>query len=106
MKGRLLSHEDGVTRTFHFDEMAKKSTIQVHQDVSGYLRQNTRAYNDSTDSNWKGDLHKIASIPVVVVEQWWKELGSDPFSEQNRAWLTARLNNRDFYKLRTKTGRV
>ena len=105
MQGRLLDCQGGVLRTFHFDEIEKKSTILVQQDISGYLRQNTREYNDSSDS-WKGGFHKVASIPTVVVEAWWKELGSDPFSQENRPWLTARLNSRDFYRLRTKAGSI
>ena len=79
--------------------------IQTVQDVAPVLDANQKA-RSSASSNWKGGMHHIASIPQVVVEAWWKELGSDPFAKKNRPWLIARLNNRDWYKLRTKDGRL
>ena len=105
MKARLLSHDrfSGITRTFHYDEMTKQSTIKVVQDVHEHLQDNTKMRNAQA-KGWKGSFHHVARVPLVIIEQWWKELGSDPLSKENKQWLIARLNSRDWCKLRTKEG--
>lgn len=105
MKKRLLDVTDGIAQYHMYDEANDKTIIQTVQDVEPLLDINKRALANS-DPGWQGDFHHVASIPLVVVEQWWAELGSDPFSEENRTWLIARLNSKDWCKLRTKEGRI
>jgi len=105
MKGRYLSSDGDMVEQFFFDDMEKKSHIKVVQDVAPYLRQNNLDRTEGRQG-WKGEVHKIASIPLVVLEQWRKEIGSDPLDKNNRPWLIARLNNKDWAKLRTKEGRI
>jgi len=105
MKKRLLDLDDGVATFHYFDEATKKTIIQTSQDVEPLLDINQRKLNDS-DKSWKGDFHHVASIPVIVWEQWWHELGSNPGLKENRQWLAAKLNSKDWCKLRTKEGRI
>ncbi len=102
--GKLLGVENGVVETFHKNADGT-FTIQKSQDVEGILKDNAIDKNASS-SGWKGDMHKVASVPMVIVEQWWKELGSDPFHKKNRKWLIAKLNSSEWSKLRTKEGRL
>jgi len=105
MKKRLLDSIDGVDTYHMYDAENNKTIIQTVQDVEPILSINARALSNS-DKNWKGDMHHVASVPTVVWEEWWREFGGDPFSKENRPKLIAKLNNKDWCKLRTKEGRV
>lgn len=105
MKKRLLDNTDGVAQYHMYDEENDKTIIQTVQDVEPILNINQRALANS-DPNWKGELHHVASIPLVVVQEWWIEFGGNPFAEEHRAKLIAKLNNKDWCKLRTKEGRI
>jgi len=92
---------------YHKDPHDDKFHIQVVQNVAPYLKANREQYNATEKgTNWGGSMHKVASIPEVVLADWWKELGSNPLSKENRKWLISKLNNRDFYRLRTRAGRI
>lgn len=106
MKGHFFDQNGDILQTFHYDEMEDKTTIRQVQDVDPYLKDN-KTQRDNTDSlNRMGDgLQKIASIPLTVIEQWRKELGSDPLSRENRGWLMKRLHSPEFAYLRTRNGR-
>ena len=100
---RLIDCIDGVS-TFHRVEDGK-TILRTSQDVEPLLDINKRALENS-DPNWKGDMHHVASVPLVVWESWWKEFGGDPMSKENQPRLFAKLNNKDWCKLRTKQGRI
>ena len=107
----LLGHDNltGITETFH--AVDGKNVIKKTQDVEGILNCNTIERN-GMQQGWKGEFHKVASIPLIVIEQWREELkregrsNIDPLNKENKMWLIARLNNRDFGKLRTKDGTI
>ena len=103
--GRLLSSDGDVTEIFHKED--GKIHIEMIQDVDKYLKSNAEQFNiTEKGTTWKGDMHKVATVPEVVLAQWWKELGSNPLSKENRPWLMARLNSREFYKMRTRAGHL
>lgn len=103
MVWRLLDSVDGISTYFKSD--GGKNYIRRVSDVQANLDKNAQEKSNSS-SGWKGDWHKVASIPLIVIEQWQKELGEDPLAKRNRKWLIAKLNNSDFGKLRTKEGRL
>lgn len=104
MKGHLLDHRGDILTTFHYDEMTDKSYVRSVQDVNPYLKQNAIERDNQNHRNNDG-LQKIASIPLNVIEEWRKELGSDPLARENRGWLMKRLHSPDYAYLRTRTGR-
>ena len=85
--------------------------IQVHQtqDVDPFLEFNRKA-RESALGGFKGDMHKMASIPPIVIVMWTEELkasGADcvnPLDVQNRKFLLGKLNSPEWNKLRTKQG--
>lgn len=98
----------GIKETFHQD--GRKITIHKSADISKELAANRVDLNQSK-SGWKGAFHKVASIPPIMLEMWAEELkrkGKDPnpLSTANRAFLIAKLNNREYSKLRTKEGNL
>lgn len=101
---RAITEKQGdVTEIYHKDPHDDKFHVEIVQDVSQYLKANKedRDHSGTKFSN-KSAFHKVASIPEVVVAQWWKELGSNPLSVENRKWLIAKLNSSDYPKLKTK----
>jgi len=101
----ILDIHEGVVDTFHYDEMTGISTIKKTQDVEPYLKQNQIERN-AQETGWKGDLHKVATVPIVLIEKWNKEFGCNILKKENRHLLMLKLNDRDNSKLRTKEGRI
>jgi hypothetical protein len=101
----------GLVETFDQDKMTGKITVRKFQEVDTLFAENAVLRN-SARSGWQGDFHKVASIPLITVEMWWEELKAkglpnpDPFCKDNKQWLVAKLNSRDWQKLRTKEGRI
>jgi hypothetical protein len=74
------------------------------QDVEGYFKRN--AAERAEGAGWKGDFHKVASIPLVVFEEMCKQAGVNLLAPEHKPKLMAMLNERDWLKVRTKEGRV
>lgn len=114
MSGILLDNDtwSGVKETYAKDHNTGKFAVKREQDVSGILSANTAEQNAVGNGTWKGDMHKVASIPWVIAEEWQKELkalgrsNTSPFANENRAFLIGKLNDYNYSKLRTKTGRL
>lgn len=101
----------GVTEGFAKGDDGK-IRIKKTQDVGHILDLNGAEANSKLDQGWKGDFHKVASIPMVVIDIWREELKAkgahdcDPLSRNNKRFLIAKINSSEWSKLRTKTGRV
>ena len=103
--GRILDVKGDMIETLHFDKDSGKSIIQTTQDVDPYLKQIASDRQHQVEG-WKGDLHHVATIPLVLVEKWNQELKCNILEKKNRHLLMLKLNNRDYSKLRTKEGRI
>jgi len=103
---RILDHDahTGLTQVYHGNNDGT-FTIQTRQDVDPFLDENAQA-RSLASGGWKGEMHEVASIPPIVWHMWWKELGDDPGARRNRTWLAAKLNSKEFLKLRTKEGKM
>ena len=106
MDRRLFDYDpySGVTEYFHKTENG--FAIQTVQDVQPVLERNKALLNNDSGHYRDGNYHHVASIPIVVIEQWRKELGDDPMAKHNRKWLIAKLNDPDNKFMRTKGGRL
>ena len=102
---KILDVNGDMIQTHHYDRATDTSSVCTTQDVNPYLDQN-RAELNADSGSWKGDLHKIASVPMSVVELWAVELGSNPLSAENRAWFQAKVRSSEYSKLRTKGGKI
>jgi hypothetical protein len=104
MAGKLLDYDplSGVSEYYHKTD--KGFAIQTVQDVEPVLDRNKRLMNEDSGHYRDGNYHHVASIPIVVLEQWRKELGDDPLAKHNRKWLIAKLNDRENMFMRTKGG--
>jgi len=99
----------GITETFYQDPMTGIIKVNQSQPVQ-LLTDNNKAERISAGSGWKESFHKVASIPLVVIDIWREELklmgdrDPNPLAKSNEKWFIAKLNSNDFLKLRTKEG--
>jgi hypothetical protein len=91
----------GQVQKMHFHEDGAL-TIETVQDITDIAEANKAQYNAFDErSNWKGDLHKVASIPMSVYYDLKRQgILDDPVAM--KAWL----NNPDNRVFRTRPGQV
>lgn len=103
--------QTGIIETYSKDHITGKINVHKQQDVSPFLDANQTERN-SDSGNWKGEWHKVASIPPILIEMWTEELKAKgasnpyPLAPENKAFLIAKINSTEFSKLRTKAGRI
>ena len=67
-----INKHSGIIETFQTHE--GKSVIRKNQDTRKIFDANTQELNQySSGNNWRGDMHKVASIPLIVVDMWREE---------------------------------
>ena len=102
----LIDVDAAGTKLYHdWDDETNTGTFRTVQDVSNHLSMNQQAKNNES-GNFKGDMHHMASIPLTVWQNWWEEFGGNPMSPENKPRLMQKLNDRDWEKLRVKSGRM
>ena len=102
MQKRLLDF-DPVTQTreyFHYDVERDAFTIERIQETDPIVEANKRNFNDAS-GNWRGDMHKIASIPMDLFMQLQKQ-GITSDAKAFKKWL----NDPENRYFRAKPGRV
>lgn len=100
----------GVIETFQ--KVDGKNVIRKHQNTDRIISANMAEMNQQAANGWKGDMHKVASIPMIIIDQWREELKAknahccNPLSTENRNFLICKINSSEWSRLRTKAGRV
>lgn len=56
-----------------FDENAEGLVIERYQAIPDQFLSNLKAERDANRNSVAGDMHRVASIPVAVVEKWMRE---------------------------------
>lgn len=101
----LVDRYGDILEVSKLDADGSRMVIKRTQDVQPYFDANAKERSSDT-GGWKGDLHKVASIPLVVFEAMCKEAGCNLLAPEHRQTLISMLNNRDYLRLRTKEGRL
>jgi hypothetical protein len=101
----------GVIETFQ--QYEGKNIIHKYQNTDAIFDANRQELNSHSSGNsWQGDMHKVASIPLVVVDMWREELKAqgahncNPLHNENKTFLIAKINSTQWSKLRTKQGQI
>lgn len=104
---RRLDSDNGVSSTFHYDSDGDRTTVQTVQDVEPILENNKRLQTLNDGYNADRTMKRIASIPLVVVQQWMQEDGVNwlalPKAEK-AVYLRRKLNDPQWRYLRTSEG--
>jgi hypothetical protein len=68
MQKLLISENQGIGQKQYWHEDDDGNvTIQTVQDVTAVVEANKAAFNQVDEkANWKGDLHKVGSIPMSI----------------------------------------
>lgn len=67
---RLLDASGGVISEFHYDEMEDRTYVRRVQDAEPIVENNKALQKEGKGYSASGDLRAIASIPLVVFEEW------------------------------------
>lgn len=93
MNGLEFLHQSG-------DDFA----IETVADVEANIKRNKILQNDTDGYTASRDFRHVASIPLVVVEQWNNQYGVDVMAKDNRKLLKRLLNDPDNRLFRTSLG--
>lgn len=96
----------GAYETFFYDHADGRWGIHRYEDVTQHVDVVKAAYNES-GTDWKGDMHHVASIPSTL----WPELEKIGVMSRggkilDKSRLKAWLNERDNQAFRTRPGRI
>ena len=106
---RDIDAQTGIIETFSKDALTGKIHIHKEQDVNPFLQANKNELN-AQSGGFKGDMHKMASIPPIVLEMWREDMkkkgytNPNPLAVENRKYLLQKLNSSEWNFLRTKQG--
>lgn len=96
----------GYKQILHFDATEDKYILETIHDQEAVLQANKDIRSTFDErAGWKGDMHRVASIPLPLYFQLKYERGlfrGQHLSEADRRWL----NNKDNEPFRTRPGRV
>lgn len=100
---------DPIKTKFKYDHSEDKVVLHNVQDVEPLLELNKKELTgDSiygTGDNVAG-MRKVASIPLVVIEKWKRELGVDIMNKNDWPKIKQLLNDPENRFFRTKEGRL
>lgn len=99
----MRSDYEIVSTQFHYDQAEDRLIVKRTQDVESVIEMNKLEAN-TANTNWKGELHKVASIPMVIIEKYKNEKGVDLLNDSIA--MKKFLNDPDNKFLRTKNGRL
>ena len=92
----------GVKKMWHYDADKDEAIIETIIDASDVVEDNKAEFNYFDErASWKGDLHKVASIPMSL----YYDLKAKGITE-DQARFKAWLNDPDNRFFRTRPGRV
>lgn len=106
---RLISYNPltGVSCFFEQDELTKETVIShEYEDVAPLLERNVAERNNFDRSKQNESWWKVASIPPSLQTKWFIEEGIDIANRDHWPKVRQKLNDIDWYKLRTSPGKV
>jgi len=97
----------GAVETFYYDHANDTFTIETRENVTPLIEENKAFMSDAGGNGWKGDLHRVASIPFTVLPQLEKlgimtSGGRILDAKRLKKWLNDSENN----VFRTRPGRI
>ena len=100
---RLFSTDadQGITRTFEFDDETNQATIHTQQDVTAIIEENKQEYAQVDERARWGEWSRVASIPMSIYFQLKAE-GKLDDQEYMKKWL----NDSDNQYFRTRAGKI
>ncbi|UOF77132.1 hypothetical protein [Caudoviricetes sp.] len=101
---KLVADNAGKQTLFH--SIDGSNVLEVRQDVSQIIEQNKAQYNAIDERAKWGELTKIASLPMVVIDDLNKKGIMRGFAVMDQRGFKAFLNDPDNRFFRTRPGEV
>lgn len=98
----LFSHDERMGRTVWRWFDGQRTHFRVDQRTDEIVRKNAQEAAHAA-SGWKGDWHKVASIPMNIFHDSGMD---DAIGQKDNKFLSRWLNDGDHAAFRTKGGRV
>jgi hypothetical protein len=97
----LVDHDPELGRSVWHLNQDGFDHFRIDYDATQLLEQNKADYNVA-QTGWKGDWHKVASVPHNILHDGLDQA----IQQQDRDYVKRWLNNSDNRGWRTKPGRV
>lgn len=101
----LYTSSAGVSYTWE-DRADGGYEVRGYQDVQPILDRNVDMANHNNGYSGDKTFRRVGSIPMHLIYQWAQEEGWNAFDPEHADKLAQKLNDLDFWKLRTAPGRV
>lgn len=103
----LFSHDAEMGRTIWETQATDRrgnpiTVYRIDYDVTNLLNENLEEYNNA-QRGWKGDWHKVASVPHNILHGSGFEKAME---QRDDKWVKRWLNDLDNKKWRTKPGTI
>jgi hypothetical protein len=94
---------DPVKTKFNYDHSTDNVILESVQDVAPLLELNKKELNNDSmyGTQSSNGMRKVASIPLVVIEKWKRELGIDIYNKNDWPKIKQLLNDPENRFLRT-----
>lgn len=93
---------DPIKTQFKYDEAEDKVLLTNSQDIEPLLNLNKKEFNGDAQFGSPGkDMRKVASIPLIIIEKWKRELGVDVMNKDHMPKVKKLLNDPEWRYLRT-----
>jgi len=91
-----------------YDHETDNIVVNRVQDVEPLLELNKKELNGDSmyGSQTNSGMRKVASIPLVVIEKWKRELGVDVFNKDHMPKVKQLLNDPEYRWLRTHESNI
>jgi hypothetical protein len=99
---------DPIKTKFKYDHNEDKVILQNVQDVEPLLELNKKeALGDSMYGQQSNSgMRKVASIPLIIIEKWKRELGVDIYNKNDWPKIKQLLNDPEYRFLRTHESKI
>lgn len=109
MSKELLSYDPitGLRTWFDYDASTDTTELYYDQEVDDILELNKAMANDEdySKNGIKQGWWHIGSIPASLIMKWRVEEGIDVYNKDHTKRVLAKLNDADFSRLKTTSGK-
>jgi|TARA_R110001606_G_scaffold93981_3_gene208525 hypothetical protein len=96
-------YKNPINTKFNYDHKEEKVVLHNTQDIQPILDMNKMEMNGDSPYGVQNnpDLRKVASIPLIIIEKWKRELGVDIMDKNDMPKVKKLLNDPEYSWLRT-----
>ncbi len=96
-------YKNPIQTQFNYDHNEDKVVLKNTQDVQPILEMNKKEMAGDSPYGLQNNpsMRKVASIPLVIIEKWKRELGIDIMDKNDMPKIKKLLNDPEYRWLRT-----